>query len=62
MDGGSFSARFQKRHGYSPTQEVMRGYIAARLIAATVRSLTEDELNNSEDRMRAFARVQSKLQ
>jgi len=62
MDGGSFSARFQKRHGYSPTQEVMRGYIAARLIAATVRSLSEDELNNSEDRMRAFARVQSKLQ
>jgi ABC-type branched-subunit amino acid transport system substrate-binding protein len=55
MDGGSFSARFQKRYDYSPTPEVIRGYIAARLIAATVRSLSKDELKDREGRMRAVS-------
>jgi ABC-type branched-subunit amino acid transport system substrate-binding protein len=62
MNGDSFSARFQNRYGYLPTFESMRGYIAARLIAATVRSLPEEDLNNNEVLSRAFNQVQGVLQ
>ena len=62
MNGDSFSARFQNHYGYVPTLEVMRGYIAARLIAATVRSLGEDELNERHERALALARLQRELQ
>ena len=62
MNGGSLSARFRKRYGYLPTPEAIRGYIAARLIAATVRSLPEEDLNNNETLLRAFNQIQSVLQ
>jgi ABC-type branched-subunit amino acid transport system substrate-binding protein len=62
MNGDSFSARFQHRYGYMPTLEVMRGYIAARLIAATVRSVSEEKLNNNEELLTAFTQVQRKNQ
>ena len=61
MSGDSFSTRFQNRYGYEPTPEVMRGYIAARLIAATVRSLDEDELNDPHELALALARLQREL-
>lgn len=62
MNGGSFSARFRNRYNYVPTPGVMRGYIAARLIAATVRSVSEDVLNNSEELLTAFTQAQRKYQ
>ena len=62
MNGDSFSARFRNRYGYLPTFEAMRGYIAARLIAATVRSLSEEDLNNNEVLSSAFNQVQRVLQ
>ena len=62
MNGDSFGAKFQIRYGYLPTPEAMLGYVAARLIAATVRSLGEDDLNNREKLVRAFIQVQIKLQ
>jgi len=62
MNGDSFSARFLNRYGYAPTFYVMRGYIAARLIAATVRSLPEEDLNNNKVLSRAFNHVQRELE
>ncbi len=62
MNDDSFSARFLNRYGYAPTLYVMRGYIAARLIAATVRSVSEEELNNSEKLLPAFTQVHRELQ
>ena len=61
MSGDSFSTRFQNRYGYEPTPDVMRGYIAARLIAATVRSLPEEQLDNSQELALALARLQREL-
>lgn len=61
MDGGSFSAKFQNQYGYPPTPDAMRGYIAARLIAATVRSLAEDDLYDGEKLVSAFALVEENL-
>ena len=61
MSGDSFSTRFQNRYGYEPTSAVMRGYVAARLIAATVRSLPEEQLSNSQGLARALARLQREL-
>ena len=61
MDGGSFSARFQTRYGYPPTADAMRGYIAARLIAATVRSLSEEDLYNGDVLSSAVKSVQKNL-
>ncbi len=62
MSGDSFSTRFQNRYGYEPTSAVMRGYVAARLIAATVRSLPEEQLENSQELALALARLQRELQ
>jgi ABC-type branched-subunit amino acid transport system substrate-binding protein len=39
MTQKNFSASFRHRHGYEPGAYAARGYIAARLIAATVRAL-----------------------
>jgi len=61
MSGDSFSTGFQNRYGYEPTSAAMRGYIAARLIAATVRSFGEDKLNNSEELLRKFRHVRLNL-
>lgn len=62
MDGGFFSSKFQTRYGYPPTLDALRGYIAARLIAATVRSLREDDLYNYDILSNAFKRVESSLE
>lgn len=61
MNGGSFSASFQNRYGYPPTAEAMRGYVAARLIAATVRSLPEEDLYDREKLVNAFTLVEGNL-
>ena len=62
MSGGSFSTRFHSRYGYYPTLDAMRGYTAARLIAATVRSLSEDDLNSPRKLAATLARIQRELQ
>jgi len=61
MNGDSFSARFQNRYGYAPTPEVNRGYIAARLIAATVRSLSEEQLDDSATVRSTLHRLEAEL-
>jgi len=61
MNGGSFSAKFKDSYGYAPTLEVIRGYIAARLIAATVRSLSEGALKDPHALSAALARIQGNL-
>ena len=61
MSGDPFSSRFQNRYGYEPTPAVMRGYIAARLIAQTVRSFPEDQLSNSQELALALTRLQRDL-
>jgi len=62
MDGSSFSSKFQKRYGYPPTLNAMRGYIAARLIAATVRSLPEDDLYDKDILFNAFKQIETSLE
>ncbi|MFV2033398.1 MAG: hypothetical protein ACC663_12955, partial [Gammaproteobacteria bacterium] len=44
MSGESFNAAFKAAYGYKPNANVHRGYIAARLIASTVRSLPASQL------------------
>lgn len=61
MNGSSFSAKFKDSYGYVPTPEVIRGYIAARLIAATVRSLSEDALKDPLALSAALTRMQGNL-
>ncbi len=61
MDGGSFSVKFQNRYGYSPTADAMRGYIAARLIAATVRSLAEEDLDKKAELTGAYKQIEVSL-
>lgn len=62
MNGGSFSSKFQDRYGYPPTPDAMRGYIAARLIAATVRSLPEEDLYDGDVLSSALKLAQKNLQ
>lgn len=61
MDGGSFSTKFQNRYSYPPTPDAMRGYIAARLIAATVRSLPEEDLYNRKKLVSMLSTVEKQL-
>ena len=46
INGEAFSAAFENKCGYAPNLQVIRGYIAARVIAATVRSLDETNLSD----------------
>lgn len=61
MSGDPFSVLFQNRYGYAPTSDVMRGYIAARLIAATVRSLPGEQLGKSRELALVLTRFQREL-
>jgi ABC-type branched-subunit amino acid transport system substrate-binding protein len=61
MSGDPFSALFQNRYGYAPTSDVMRGYIAARLIAATVRSLPGEQVGKSRELALVLTRFQREL-
>ena len=58
MVGGSFDDAFKKTYGYAPTDSVRQGYIAARLIASTVRSLPESQLEDRDELARALSWIQ----
>jgi len=58
MSDGSFNEKFKAAFGYAPTTDVRKGYIAARLIASTVRSLPESQLEQRESLARALSRFQ----
>ena len=47
VNGEAFSAAFKSEYGYAPNLQAIRGYIAARLISATVRSLAGTGLSDS---------------
>ena len=61
INGGSFSTEFQRRYNYAPNYYVLQGYLAARLIAATVRSLTENQLRDPRELAQTLSRVQREL-
>lgn len=56
MNGTPFLPAFEASFGYVPTAAVLQGYVAARLIAATVRSLSEAELGERAALVAAIAR------
>ncbi len=58
MSGEPFNVKFKATYGYDPTADVRKGYIAARLIASTVRSLPESKLEEREELARALSRFQ----
>lgn len=58
MNGESFNAVFEKAYAYTPNAYVRQGYIAARLIASTVRSLPESLLEDREELTRALSWIQ----
>ena len=56
--GGSFNSAFKKAYGYAPNANVLQGYIAARMIASTVRSLPESLLEDRDELARALSWIQ----
>jgi len=58
MSAEPFNPKFEAAYGYQPNSNVRKGYIAARLIAATVRSLPESLLEDREELMRALSQIQ----
>ncbi len=56
MSAGPFNPKFKSAYGYAPNANVRKGYIAARLIASTVRSLPESQLEDRDELMRALNR------
>jgi hypothetical protein len=56
LSGEPFNPKFEAAYGYEPNANVRKGYIAARLIAATVRSLPESLLEDRDELMRALNR------
>ena len=58
MSAGPFNPKFKSAYGYEPNANVRKGYIAARLIASTVRSLPESKLEQHEELARALSRFQ----
>lgn len=55
MNGETFNAVFNQVYGYAPNTNVRQGYIAARLIALTVRSLPESQLEDRDELARALS-------
>jgi len=58
MNREPFNAKFQAANGYAPTIDARKGYIAARLIASTVRFLPESLLEDRDELMRALSQFQ----
>ncbi len=58
MSGEPFNAAFKAAYGYKPNANVFQGYIAARLIASTVRSLPPSRLEDRDVLARALTRFQ----
>ena len=56
MSAEPFNPKFEAAYGYEPNANARKGYIAARLIAATVRSLPESLLEDRDELMRALNR------
>ena len=59
MDGRAFPEVFRKAYGYQPGEYAIRGYIAARIIAAAVRA--EGGVANSDALRRAVDRARVRL-
>ena len=57
ISGEKFSPVFQNKYGYAPNLQVFRGYIAARLVATTVRSLAEADLSDRRRVTKALDQV-----
>lgn len=58
MSGELFNEEFKGAYGYAPNAIVRQGYIAARLIASTVQSLPESQLEDRDELARALIRFQ----
>ena len=58
MSGEAFNPKFKATYGYVPGADAHKGYIAARLIASTVRSLPESLLEDRDELTRALNRFQ----
>ena len=58
MDSEPFDAAFESAYGYAANANVRQGYIAARLIASTVRSLAESGLKDRDELARALSQFQ----
>jgi len=58
MSAEPFNPEFEAAYGYEPNANVRKGYIAARLIASTVRSLPESLLQDRDELMRALSQIQ----
>ncbi len=58
MSGEAFNLKFKATYGYVPGADSHKGYIAARLIASTVRSLPESLLEDRDELTRALNRFQ----
>ncbi len=58
MSAEPFNPKFEAVYGYEPNANVRKGYIAARLIASTVRSLPESLLEDRDELMRALSQFQ----
>ena len=58
MSAEPFNPKFEALYGYEPNAKVRKGYIAARLIASTVRSLPESLLQDRDELMRALSQIQ----
>ncbi len=56
MSAEPFNPKFEAAYGYEPNANVRKGYIAARLIASTVRFLPESLLEDRDELMRALNR------
>jgi len=56
MSAEPFNPKFEAVYGYEPNANARKGYIAARLIAATVRSLPESLLQDRSELVRALNR------
>jgi hypothetical protein len=61
VDGASFSNAFNRAYKYAPDDNASRGYIAARLISGTVRSLNQNPVQDLDATRNALQRVQNRL-
>ncbi len=56
LNGERFAAVFRSRYGHDPGQDAYAGYVAARLIGATVRSLAGQPLTDHRNLSAAYSR------
>jgi hypothetical protein len=61
VNGQPFLSAMQNKYGYVPSASAYRGYIAARLISAVVRSLTLNPADNISATSKAMKQAQNSL-